>query len=355
VADYVTQAIGGHDLLRDEIRTATDSPDDPMNHFAHYVRQITAGSALPLIPVRACVDLGRAVIEDVFGLEVTSLDPAATTVIRLSLTRHGKATGAIHVEMKSAGPAPSLPVARPLSSGGIAAGPELPVGRCLARYQLDEHGVQVMNLEAAHSLLHEFGHAVNHVLLAERRPGVTGLDYLPVERLEDLSAWFEKWAFHDELLRYTDFSAEQTRGLLVSRQVKMLEFLSTHLRRAVVGALDLQVHSEPVGIQEAFQRLIGQHDIEGYCALGDVLEYFVRPLFRAHPGCAGLTYLWSYAFGAERFEPFCAVTLQTAGARLSDDLLRSCFVPSEVSVRPDVSAVRRFYEGHVPLALIIRA
>ena len=345
---YLRQAVGGHERLTSGIRAATGCTDDPMNHFAYYLRGLTAGTELPLLPLQGCLDVASSVTETVFGCTLRPEDGGSRHVITLSARSGGRRVGTIQVDLLGIGDDKDgprgTPAARPDASR--ADDPVLPVGHVLCRYQLGRGGERLVSFDSAHSILHEFGHAFTQVIIDPRRPGLSGLEYLPVERLEDLSLWFEKWVYHPELTARVAPSADATRGLEMSQRVKMLEFLSTHLQRSVVAALDFDMHRRADGgIRDSFRRLDDEFGIAQYCDLGDHLWPFTWPMYRSNPG-AGLVYLWGSAYGAQHFAPFLGLGLAdipSAGA--FTDVFGSCFDPNLTSERPDIGAVLRFYDS----------
>ncbi len=336
VLEYLGKAVAGHERLGSEIRSVTGCINDPMNHFAYYLRGLTVGVQLPELPLQECLDVAVAVAEGTSGCTLRPDrvgDPHAMT---LSVRSSGRLVGQIQVDLVG------CPDSRGAQQAPVAT---LPTGRALCRYRLGPGGQRMLTFDGAHSLFHEFGHAITQVLVGHRRPGPSGLEYLPVERLEDLSEWYEKWVYHPDFTARVSPTAEAARGLATSRRVKLLEFLGTHLQRAVVAALDLDVHGRSHGgLRESFDRLDEKFGIGRHCDLGDLSGYFTRPMFRSNPGM-GLVYLWGYAYGAERCTPFLdrpIKELPASGA--ATGTLASCFDPDLPSERPDVDAVFRFYE-----------
>ncbi|MEU1513183.1 hypothetical protein ABZ490_13640 [Streptomyces sp. NPDC005811] len=317
LVDYLQRAVATHRDLEATVGATTGCTDDPMNHFAFYLNSLVSGQRMPLIPLSACVNTAVKVIETVFGHRVVREGEAEALV--LSLHSADGPSGAIQVDcVPSVGVrVPTLPM-------------DLPIGRALARCRNTDDG-RVLTFEAARSLMHEFGHAVNHVLLNPRQPGLTGVEYLPVERLENLSAWFEKWVYHPHFAARVP-EPERSRMPLAAR-IKSTEFRATQLQRAVVAMVDFRVHQSKISVTNAFQQVLAEYGMEGRCHLGDLLPHFGAQVFRVHPGLAGLCYLWSYAYGAEVF-------------RLTDprEALRSCVDPDLPSVHPDTTAMGSWNE-----------
>lgn len=346
---YLTEALRAHERLGAAIQSATGCTDDPMVHFPHYLRRISAGTELRLLPVRGCLDLACAVIERLFGYVVRPEDAAGPHVIALSVHSGDRRIGTIQVDMVGV----STDTTPTIRQDPSATGEVLPVGHLLCRYRTGRDGERLVSFDSAHSMFHEFGHALTHVAIHPPRPGLSGLEYLPVERQEDLSLWFEKWVYHPDFTARVAPSVEAAQGLDMCRRVKMLEFLNTQLQRSVVAALDFDVHRRADGgIWESFRRLDDRFGIARYCDLGDLLWTFTWPMYRANPG-ASLVYLWGAAYGAQQFSPFLSQRLADLSSSAEvTDAFASCFDPDLPSERPDVGAVLRCYEPGITGAAI---
>jgi oligopeptidase A len=170
------------------------------------------------------------------------------------------------------------------------------------------------------------------------------LDYLPVERLEDLSSWFEKWVFHPDLATHLFLSSQDKEGLAQCQHVKMLEFHRTNLERAVAAALDFDIHMRSEGgLRDSFEELKEQFAISDHCFLGDLLGHFTKPMVRANPG-ASFVYLWGASYGAQNFAPFSNLRLgDIQPSKQFDGRFSSCFDPEEPSTEPSMQAVFDFY------------
>lgn len=305
--DYLSHSIHGYREMENIVGEATGCTDGPMNHFAAYLAVLASGHRMPLIPLLTCVDTAIELIETMFDGRVVRKSGADAVVLYLRAANG--LSGLIQIDCLPGTGAhvPDLPV-------------DGPIGRALARCRNTDQE-RTLTFEAAWSLMHEIGHAVGHVLLAPRWPGLTGLEYMPVERLENLSAWFEKWVFHP---RFSARVPEPERSRLpIAAQIKHAEFRATQLQRAIVALVDFRLHRTRVGVQEAFQQISEEFGIEGCYHIVDLLPHLGAPVFRVHPGLAGLCYLWSYAYGTEVFE-----------MTEPRQALRPCLDPSLPSVTP---------------------
>ncbi|MBF6299068.1 hypothetical protein IU459_16180 [Nocardia amamiensis] len=340
ISGYVAEAVAGHRRLEAAVVKAVGHVDSPMDHYAYYVNQLTGTETLPLVPLDACLSLITAVIESVFRLSVEVSNSRSDDRIRLILKDDGRTLGHISIDLLPFVSSETNPVDVLETEGTGAQAPTLPIGRALCRYQVGADGSRLVNFESSHNLFHEMGHALTQVLVRNREPRLSGYEYLPVERLEDLSTWFEKWVYHPE------FDARMPAGssLAICRRIKLLESRAAHLQRAVTAAIDFDVHDRRVGLSESFRALDKEFDIAQYVQIGDIAGHLTHPMFRAYPGGAGLTYLWGAAFGADQFRKFEDASLSEVVSLDYSDHFQSCFDSRRPSELPDVLAVRQFYE-----------
>ncbi|WP_326809719.1 M3 family metallopeptidase [Streptomyces scopuliridis] len=348
---YVERAVDSTGRLATRIRATTGATDHPLAHFGAYARTLTGGAALPAFPLDGCLDYLAAITRDVFGITLSPLAADRPDEHLVLGTADGQAIGTASFDLMETPPRTT----RGRSEAARGDAPDrraqlpatLPEARVLCRYQYDARGNRVVSFESLHSMLHEFGHVMNHWLLRRHTPSETGLDYLPLERIEDLSTWFEKWAYHPRLAGHLALCANDAAGLRICARIKRLEFLNANLDRAVVAALDFDVHRQDSGgLADSFRRLDNRFRLSDLCRLEKVAGYLLSPLCRAYPG-ANFTYLWGAAFGAEAFEPWlgtgqgaCAATRARAGHSL-----RSCLDPDAPSQTPKLDPLFLFYDA----------
>lgn len=320
VEAYLERAVDATGRLAARIRTATGATDHPLDHFGAYARAVVGDAVLPDFPLDGCLDYLAAITRDVFGIELTRLPSARADEHVVLGTRDGQPVGVATFDLLG------TDTAEPRHNS-VPAGPALPAARVLCRHRLDALGRRVVSFDGVHSILHEFGHVLNHWLLRRHTPSDTGLDYLPLERIEDLSIWFEKWAYHPRLPAHLALSAADEAGLAVCVRVKRLEFLAANLDRAVVAALDLDVHRRgDGGVEDSFRRIEARFALDGLCRLPTVAGYLLWPLCRAYPG-ANFAYLWGAAFGAR-----------------ADPDLGPCLDPDAPGREPDLDTLFLFYD-----------
>lgn len=144
---------------------------------------------------------------------------------------------------------------------------------------------RTLPLGAAQRLMHELGHALNHVLIEERVPSSTGLDYLPLERVDLFSTCLERWVYRPDLHDRGVVQQGTRRDLERAQRLRQVQARQAGAERAVVSALDLALHgpSSP-GVRGAFEALVAEHGVDSIASLDGVLPYFGWPSLLAHPG-----------------------------------------------------------------------
>ncbi|MFB6981591.1 M3 family metallopeptidase [Streptomyces scopuliridis] len=349
VEQYLIGSLEHQQRLDSEVLAATGAPDNAMDHFGHYVRALQAGRAVPLFPVEGCLSFIRHVAKTLFGLTLTEAPTRSNShVLAFDVELDGRLIGHVNLDLwqtdsgrRSANTTKGI--RNRTEWHGIV---QRPVAYVSCRFHRAEDGSNRITFQNVHSLFHEFGHAVNHLLIRKRLPTQSGLEYLPLERLEDLSMWFEKWVYHSQFADHLDLSPAELDGLRLCQDVKRLEYRRSHLDRAVTAALDFELHRRPDGgIEAAFRRLDEQYGIGAHCTLGDFPPYFTWPMFRANPG-ANFAYLWGASTSAQLFAPFLDTAVEDAGEPAALwEMFSPCFEFDRPSVEPDSAAIFAFYEG----------
>lgn len=345
ITTYLARALHSHSKLASNISNIPGCADRPMDHFGYFVRSGLTGADLPMFSLDNCLDFLFTIADCIFDVAVTRIERENQHAINVAVWSGGQRLGRISFDLldteRRLCSSDSLPRihARTKSTDIIE-----PTGHVLCRHHSSSDGTHLITFESAHSIFHEFGHALNHLMLRKPIPSQSGLDYLPVERLEDLSSWFEKWVFHPDLAIHLFLSSSGKEGLAQCQHVKMLEFQRTNLERAVTAALDFDVHRRVAGgLRDSFEELNEQFAISDHCFLSDLIGNFTKPMFRANPG-ASFVYLWGSAYGAQRFAPFS--NLRMGDIKMCgqvDHRFSSCFDPSEPSTEPSIQAVFDFY------------
>lgn len=346
--EYLVAALRHHARLESEILAATDSRDHAIDHFGYYVRGLQANRMIPLFPLSGCLEFITFIARRLFGLRLTEMPGSSPHVVVMNVDLDGKPVGYINLDLWDTGRTrraanTTKGIRNRTHWGGLE---QRPVAYVSCRFRQAADGSNRITFQNVHSLFHEFGHAVNHLLIRKRLPTQSGLEYLPLERLEDLSMWFEKWVYHPQFAEHMKLTAAERDGLALCQDVKRLEYRRSHVDRAVTAALDFDLHGRADGgIEAAFLRLDDAYGIGASCTLGDFAQYFTWPMFQANPG-ANFAYLWGAGASAQAFAPFMTVAVEEAGTPAEvRALFSSCFDFDEPSVEPDGDAVFTFYDG----------
>lgn len=354
--NYLIRALKSHADLEEEIRHTISATGDPIDHFGYYLRTLQDGKKVPLFSLDDCLDYVSSVGNLVFGLVLERVPQKNPHVITIDVSLDDKRCGQINFDLWDDGPkrrtANYTTGARNRTEwGGLI---QQPIAYVSCRFQRRQDGASLITFQNVHSLFHEFGHAINHLLIRKRLPNLSGLEYLPLERLETLSMWFEKWVYHPEFANSLSLSSLEEEGLALAQSIKMLEYRRTHVDRAVTAALDFDVHcSDSAGLKTSFGALDNRFGISRYCSLGDFPAYFMWPMLQANPG-ANFAYLWGAGDSAEKFSPFMKKMFQGMPAPVEVRAMFSpCFDFNEPSIKPDAKAVFSFYEDYHSLQRLI--
>ena len=156
---------------------------------------------------------------------------------------------------------------------------------------------ETISFKAAQQILHAMGHALVHLVVRPRVPSASGLDILPLERLEGLSHWFEELMDDDVFEERVAFTSEQRVALEAFRRARDERARNTRLEQAVVATIDLDVHRQRgYGVRDAFDARIAEMGGSVGVSFERVVRFMAAPLFRDHPGM-GFVYPWGAAFG----------------------------------------------------------
>lgn len=200
-----------------------------------------------------------------------------------------------------------------------------------------------ITFQEVQTLFHEFGHALHHVLVRKRMPSASGLDYLPADRLEHVSMWFEQWAHHPDLARHVCRTPQEADALRRCSILARLEHRAGLTETAALAALDFEIHRRRgTGLAVAFDRLDQRYGIGAHTDLGDFVAYFTWPIFIAKPG--------AYFANLTGAAAACAHVTRYQGIGLDDmppDISLKLFAPSldflESSTLPDSAPLFRLY------------
>jgi oligopeptidase A len=345
---YLRQAFDGYRRLAAEVAAVTGFDQHPLEHFEYALHQVHAGSRTPTFVMDECLSYLVAITRSVFGLDVVLVDDPQPDVIAAEVYRVGELIGQIKFDLWNRG---ARRYAANHTNGirnrtdwkGIT---QRPVAYVACRFHAGPDGTNRITFQNIHSLFHEFGHALNHLLIRRRLSFQSGLEYLPPERLECLSMWFEKWVYHPEFARFLSLPADDPDALARCARIKMIEFRRTYAERAISAALDFDVNRSGVGgLREAWARLDERLGVSRYARFGDFPAYFTWPMYVGKPG-ANFSYLWGSAFSCEAFAPYRTLSLdEIAGRPELREKFEPCFNFDAPSPPPQPAAVFAFYDA----------
>ena len=326
IDDYLALALADAASLDAAILRVVGSAARPMDHLPYMMREIGLSQRLPMFDVDSVIDFAFHIAMESFGMRCTRLSAEGHPQERVVVDVDGRRHGEIRIDMWQLAERAS-PDAKPTPSGGWPLPTAQPLAHIACRYVTRSTGRRTMSLDDVDTFLHEFGHATNHLLLRYRTPSIGGLDYLPLERLDHLPVWFEKWAFHPDIASCTTQEGGLD-GLEVLWSLKRLELRRSAIERGVVAAIDLDIHQrDEATVASAYQRLNEKYGISSYTSLADLLPFFTWPMSVLHPGAA-FGELWALATSCEAFLPYLKV-----GVGDLPDLRREF----NASLDPDVS------------------
>jgi oligopeptidase A len=343
---YLTRAIHGHQILSAEIAAALGTDDQPMAHFPYYLRHVSAGADRPLFALGPCLDFIFEVAGRIFDLTLTGESDPEAPVIEVAVRRGGKQIGQVNCDLWDTG---GKPVGANYTKGlrnrtDWGNHFQMPIAYVSCRFRRVS-GIQRITFQNVHSLFHEFGHALNHVLIRKRISNQSGLEYLPLERLEIMSMWFEKWVYHTDFASKVAEENIDPKTIRLCQRLKALEYRRTYAERAAASILDFDVHRRHSGgLAESFRDLDADYGLSRVCGLHDLARYFTWPMYQANPG-ANFVYLWGAAASVEAFTRFEDMPLH--GVLPGDgnsSVFAGCLDYDLPSPAPDPGSVFEFYD-----------
>lgn len=348
LAGYIKRAIQAHRLLETEIQLEIGDAEQPMQHFGRFIRSKFGNEAVPLFNLESCLQFAFAVAEAIFNLKFVKLSGDTESAVCYGVWSAREKLGEINFDLwdshKKIVPANHMLGIRNRTSWGKFL--QLPVAYVSCRFKRREGKSVSVTFQNVHSIFHEFGHALNHILMRKRISNSSGLEYLPLERLECMSMWFEKWVYHPELGDFLDIKNDEKNILRRCQKIKFFEYKRTLVERAVMALLDFEVHAhEKSPLEEIFKALDTKFGISPFCQLEDFPHYFTWPNALANPG-ANFCYLFGAADSCEKYIPYKEAPLKTiAGENRGYEMFASSLDFNERSHIPSVDAV---YELYVP-------
>lgn len=296
LGDYLIAALEDRAMLDDEVAAILGIGNSTID-LPRVLQQWTAQQRLTFFEADHILNTAHCIAARNLGIDMAWRRDEAQPYVEVS--RHGTSIGELRIDM--VGPKSAAEASTPCSPGQAT----LPIASISFQYSV-QNGVRRMTARAVQTMLHELGHALNHILLRSRMPSTGGLDYLPLERLDLMSMWFEQWLLHPDVVRCaTDpVSAEHT--------LRMSELLHrrTLVERGAYAAFDLELHSQRSGsAAEAFTAVVDRHGLSDQIALADMLPYLTWPMQQRNPG-AEVGILWNWASAAVSFRPYKEIAVE---------------------------------------------
>jgi oligopeptidase A len=294
--DYLKIALDDTRDLTAEISDALGEVVTPplAPHAGRYLAHLARGRSTPGLSLQGCLDLAFDVASRIFGVACAVTPAPHDSTVLVAVRQQGRLLGRIQINLQGGARSPSTPnltvSARELPVDDAAAG--IPVAMISCRFST-RGTTGLLNLQNAHSLLHEFGHAINHVQLSHRAGSSSGLDNLPVERLELMSMWFERWVFSEDIADRCALSEKERGDLAFAVQAKSVEYRLSHVERSLLAGVDLLMHGDAaLDVHAAYVQLGERHQ-----GLGEHV----------------LLAIWSHTWGGRCFARSRALTFPTSG------------------------------------------
>ncbi len=318
--------------------------------FSYYLRTLTVEKTVPLFQLELCLEFISSVVLHTFGIKLVREETVSgKSHLTMIAWKEDQELGTIYFDLwdteakaRAGGANFTLSIRNRTNWGTFV---QRPVAHVSCRFQTDRNGVGLITFQNIHSLFHEVGHAVNHLLIKKRISNQAGLEYLPIERLEQFSMWFEKWAYHPDFGPQMGLSPSEQEGLELCRKMKIIEYRRTYVERAVSAMLDFGVHrSNHLSFTEVYEDLDQRFGISRFCTLSEIAPLFTWPMYLAYPG-SNFAYVWGSADSCEKFLPFISKAIkELPPSSVFYDLFTTCLDYDLPSKSPNPMEIFRFYE-----------
>lgn len=248
--------------LERELRAAVPEARRPLDHVGRVAASLVGfGESTPM-SARACIEHASEALSSALDVRI-EMDDGSPWTLRVSAA--DRLLGEVVVDPWAQGvPNRTIALRNRTDHLGIEQHP-IAYAQCgLPRYPAWPGRVSV---QGAHSLLHELGHGIQHVLSVGTMPSLSGMDRLPVERREAMALWCEKLLYRPGL--------ELPSGW---RVVKALEIRRGLVQRATIAIVDRAVLGTKAqrSVVAAFDQIDRTHGIRRFCELRDVLVHFAH-------------------------------------------------------------------------------
>ena len=336
---FLARALESQRELESAVRAATGCDTHPMDHFGRYLRVRLGDARLVTLRLEACLDLLFTVADRVLGVTVTPSRAHPAHALTFHVACGDEELGTIDFDLLSPGTTAVRPSLSPAFSSDRAPEPVRAKAHVLCPLHPVPGDGRRITFAAAQTIFHEFGHALTHILLRRRLPSASGIEHLPLERLECASTWWERWTYHPDFVGILDTAGSTEENLASNRQMRALETWSTTLQCTVAAAVDFDVHArQEGGHRTSYERLSRELTLGDHCTFADLPGYLTHLTWQAAPG-AGFLYLWGAASSAEVFEPYRRVRVaDLPAAGLPNEPAHLWLDSTLASLRPSIEA-----------------
>lgn len=279
IEDLLAEACRDSAALEVELHEALPVAARPLDHVGRLALRTFDGSSVPLVSLLECLQHGAELVADLLSVEIQIVSAGP---LSLRVLREGSLEGEIIIDPWSPGSSNSTVGLRNRTDYlGIQ---QHPIAYVRCGFRRVAPGSDLISLQSALGILHEFGHAIQHVLVRGALPALSGMDSLPSSHREIMALWSEKLIYRPGLSLPSGW-----------RTVKSLEIRRGLVERAVIAAIDRSVLGlgTEASVVAAFERLDLAHGVSRFCSLFDVLEHFAQ----ASTSVTGGSY-YAYAWGA---------------------------------------------------------
>ena len=281
------------DIIKHELSVKTF----PLDHMGALIRRKVGSWKAPLFELQECIEIARKAIIATFNADLEVEERAGSErLITLAIVNGSTVLGRIHLDLLT----PNRKSVKQnftiglLNRTSINNKIQIPEAYVCCRISKQNNKHSYLNFQNVHSLYHEFGHALNHVFNQMCVSNLTGLEYLPLERLEVMSMWFEKLVFSSSFS--SGFSDVEINDIIRCQKLKKAEYSSTVLTKSLVAILDFECHKMPdTRIYETFCELEEKYELSGLIDFSDLISYFSWPSYMSYPGANFI-----YLLGASR-------------------------------------------------------
>ena len=158
-------------------------------------------------------------------------------------------------------------------------------------------------------LFHEFGHSIHHLLVNSESTCSfgehLGLEYLPLEKIQILSYWYELWVYHPEFIHLFCNKQKELDIYKEFTKFALFEFKNNILNRLVQTILDFKLHSSSnnLKLEATFQKVCEEFNISPEVEFHSFPLLFINHTMTADPG-VDFIFLWTTIKSVELFIPF---------------------------------------------------